>query len=310
MYVEVVNKTVLLTRWEKETSQLIAENQFGGYGHSFERDFTKHTKGLEGSSAHKRLSRYSFGGLNIMVRFSADAFLSSKTITSPTAATIPQNDRHSPQAQGCTKNTGGNGTKVELGTNGGRPTPMKVQSTLLDTDDLAALLSTTLTLEKSPKPIPQPAPKVPNTPELQHKIQVITGGMLMPQHRVVEIKTRAEKRGIDLTDQIPQLWFSDTSNLYIGYHQNGSITNVDTGVMDAKALAVWEAQEENQADLAKLKVLLHKIVNVARNTEGGKGQLVAVGGKMKFHSIAEGEVAIGTLPLYLRNKWDFRTGSA
>ena len=308
MYVEVVNKTVLLTRWEKETSQLIGENQFGGYGHSFERDFTKHTKGLEGSSAHKRLSRYSFGGLNIMVRFSADAFLSSKTITSPTTATVPQNDRQGPQAQGYTKNTGlvgsGNGTKVELGANGGRPTPMKVQSTLLDTDDLAALLSTTLTLEKSPEPVPQPPPKVPNTPQLQNRIQVVTGGMLMPQNRVVEIKTRADKRGIDLTDQIPQLWFSDTSNMYIGYHQNGSITNVDTEVMDAKALATWEAQEENQVDLAKLKVLLHKIVNVARSTEGGKGQLVAVGEKMKFHSIAEGEEAIGTLPLYLRNKWD------
>ena len=339
IYVEVVNKTVLLTRWETITSHVITENDFGGFGHSFERDFTKHTQGLEESSAHNRLASYNFGGLNIMVRFSADAFLSSKTATKVNSPTIgataaasspranglqdivPHNDRtiDHPKAQSYTKKTGltgrGNEAQVELGAtkhnkpegklNGVKPGKvLQVQSTLLDTDDLASFLATTLTLEQTPKPKPQPPTRAPEALQLQSKLQVIKRGMLMPQDRVVEIKTRPENKRIDLTDQIPQLWFSGTSNLYVGYHQMGNITSVDTEAMGAKAMAMWEAQEENQADLAKLKVLLQEIVNLARNSKEGKGQLAAVGGTMKFYSNAEGEVAIGTLPLYIRKRWD------
>jgi len=314
MHIEVVNKTVLLTRWEKKSAHITAPGQFHGFGHSFEQEFTKNTKGLEESTSHNRIARYRFGGLNIMLRFSADAFLSSKVMeeemnTSATASptvekeTVPQEGNQPLEAPSprCTavSTRSKDGTEIEQENKlNGKPTNSAL-ATIQDTNELVDLLSTALTLEPAAKP---EAPPPQDISRLQRKIQVVHAGMLMPQQRVVEIKIRSEKRIIDLTDQIPQLWFSNTSSLYVGYHNNGSITQVDTKVMGAKALVDWESQDENKNDLAKMGELLRKIVDLARGLKDGKGQLVAVKGDMRLYENAEGEF-VGALPTYMRERW-------
>ena len=73
--VEIVNNTALFTRLERCTSEVIGGQEFRGYGHEFEKEFTKYPSSVKGSTSHHRIVSYSFGGLNIVVRFEADGAL-------------------------------------------------------------------------------------------------------------------------------------------------------------------------------------------------------------------------------------------
>ncbi|RPA74634.1 hypothetical protein BJ508DRAFT_332858 [Ascobolus immersus RN42] len=50
-----------------------AKGGFGGYGDGFENAFTRWPKGLEHSTRHHRVVEYEFGGMQMLVRFEADA---------------------------------------------------------------------------------------------------------------------------------------------------------------------------------------------------------------------------------------------
>ncbi|KAF8448112.1 hypothetical protein BGX38DRAFT_1190328 [Terfezia claveryi] len=73
--VEIVNNTALFTRLERCTSEVIGSQEFRGYGHEFEKEFTKYPSSVKRSTSHHRIVTYSFGGLNIIVRFEADGAL-------------------------------------------------------------------------------------------------------------------------------------------------------------------------------------------------------------------------------------------
>jgi len=53
--VRVVGSTLLFTRWEKHAHERIGPNDFRGYGHSFEREFSTYGEGMEESSGHHRI---------------------------------------------------------------------------------------------------------------------------------------------------------------------------------------------------------------------------------------------------------------
>ncbi|RPB29209.1 hypothetical protein L211DRAFT_833071 [Terfezia boudieri ATCC MYA-4762] len=316
-YVEVINRTVLVTRWEKRAANVVAGGEFRGFGHTFEKEFTKYTKGLEGSTGHHRVAKYKFGGLNMMVRFTAEAFLGSKDMPSggdteatgiaqksvkkQTSDSSPRTGQKSspgrtrphftpgtgdvkqapPSAPAHTSTTNARGSFA-------KPLP---KAPLTDHTDLADIFAKSLKIEANNEPENPP-----------HRLEIVLGGMMMPQERVLEMKTRAMNRTIDLTDQTPQLWFSNTSNLYVGYHQRGSFMNVDTEIMGVKGLQLWE--DENQGNLRKLAALLRSIIQIARSAEGGRAQVACVGGKLRVHAIQDGEEAFGTLPMELRQRWD------
>ncbi|KAF8434005.1 hypothetical protein BGX38DRAFT_1221409 [Terfezia claveryi] len=321
-YVEVINKTVLVTRWEKRAANVVAGSEFRGFGHTFEKEFTKYTKGLEGSTGHHRVAKYKFGGLNMMVRFTAEAFLGSKdmprgggteatgidqrsvekevnkTSDSPprTGQKFPPRTR--PPGTGDVKHASASAPANTSATNArdscAKPPP---KAPLTDHTGLADIFAKSLKIEANNEPENPP-----------HRLEIILGGIMMPQERVLEMKTRARDRTIDLTDQTPQLWFSNTSNLYVGYHQRGSFMNVDTEVMGVKALQLWE--DENQGNLRKLAALLRSIIQIARSAEGGRAQVACVGGKLRVHAIQDGEEAFGTLPMELRQRWAGGVGAA
>lgn len=311
-YIEVINKTVLVTRWEKRTASFVAEGEFRGFGHSFEKEFTKYTKGLEGSTGHHRMAKYSFGGLNMMVRFSVDAFLGSKDmpggegneatgidqgpVEKEVKETCDSPLRTGPPGAGDLKRgaasaTAPAGTNTrDSGTHATKPSP---KAPVTDCSDLADIFNKSLNIGTNKEPENPP-----------HQLEIIPGGTLMPQERVLEIKTRAANRMLDLTDQIPQLWFSNGLSLYVGYHQRGSFVRVDTDVMSPKALKRWE--DENQENLRKMAALLKSIIQIARSAEGGRAQIACVGGKLQVHAIQDGEEAFGTLPIELRQRWDMQ----
>lgn len=83
IHVEVVNNTAILSRDETKTTEYISPLEFRGFGHEFERAYTKET--LEGSTGHHRVISYHFGGLNLIVRHETDGYVGD-TIEKTTAS--------------------------------------------------------------------------------------------------------------------------------------------------------------------------------------------------------------------------------
>ncbi|KAL0631015.1 hypothetical protein Q9L58_010133 [Maublancomyces gigas] len=88
-------------------------------------------------------------------------------------------------------------------------------------------------------------------------------GTLVPQESVLEIKTRAVSRTLDLADVLPQLWFSETPALAVGYHSRGRFGSVKPEKMDLEG---WE--RNNAPMLRKLVEMLRVIVKEAEKAEG------------------------------------------
>lgn len=68
-----INNTLIIERCEMKTKEFLCGSNRSGYGHNFVRFFTEQIPGLADSTAHHRVLKYEFGGLNIAVRFEVDA---------------------------------------------------------------------------------------------------------------------------------------------------------------------------------------------------------------------------------------------
>ncbi|KAI0515081.1 geranylgeranyl pyrophosphate synthetase [Xylaria bambusicola] len=71
---EVVDGTMLMCRTETKTSEIIAPHEFKGYGHEFEKAYTR--RQLKGSTGYHRIISYHFGGLNFVLRHEVDGYVS------------------------------------------------------------------------------------------------------------------------------------------------------------------------------------------------------------------------------------------
>ncbi|ERF75695.1 hypothetical protein EPUS_01525 [Endocarpon pusillum Z07020] len=69
----MVQKTLFLTRRERNTREIIYGSRDSGYGHNFEHTFSTPEPGIEDSASHHRVIRYALGDLNCVVRFEVDA---------------------------------------------------------------------------------------------------------------------------------------------------------------------------------------------------------------------------------------------
>lgn len=92
---------------------------------------------------------------------------------------------------------------------------------------------------------------------------VRNGGSEVNQEAMIEIKTRAAHKVLDMESVLPRLWTSQTPNLIAAYHKGGRFNDVK--VLDVrKDLEEWE--ERNAANLRKLDALIRRIVDTVRNT--------------------------------------------
>ncbi|KAJ8133528.1 hypothetical protein O1611_g86 [Lasiodiplodia mahajangana] len=69
----MVDNTLFIERHERNARELIRGTQTHGWGHNFEKAFTKLPKELEHSTQYHRVIRYPLGELNCAVRFEVDA---------------------------------------------------------------------------------------------------------------------------------------------------------------------------------------------------------------------------------------------
>jgi hypothetical protein len=74
MGLHLVNNTLFISRKERNATQMIHGAANSGYGHNFEKTFTKPEDDMENSSSHHRVIRYHIGPLECVVRFEVDAY--------------------------------------------------------------------------------------------------------------------------------------------------------------------------------------------------------------------------------------------
>ncbi|KAF5977891.1 hypothetical protein FCOIX_6223 [Fusarium coicis] len=79
MLVEKVGETVHLIRREKSPREKIEGVR--GFGHTFPEAYTTWESSVKRSTSHQRILSYQFGGLDLMVRFEGDGYISSSPIT-------------------------------------------------------------------------------------------------------------------------------------------------------------------------------------------------------------------------------------
>ena len=224
--VEIINNTALFTRLERYTSEFIGNHEFRGYGHEFEKEFTKYPSSVKGSTGHHRIVTYNFGGLNMIVRFEADGAVPPSMLMGPAGHGI----------------AGSEGTQ-----------------TVQTLPDLSSL-------RIGDVPHPRNSPGDRQTSATSPRLAVTTAGELVSQDRILEIKTRVEHKAIGITECMPQLWFSDTRNLFVGLHQNGTFRTVNKYHVDDGMNSQWEKQHEKQ--LGQLVELLGKIIATAKRCSG------------------------------------------
>ncbi|KAK7225493.1 hypothetical protein V2G26_013496 [Clonostachys chloroleuca] len=79
---EVIGKTIIFSRDETATYEIIKPGQFRGFGHNFEKLST--SSEIARSTGHHRIISYSFGGLKFVLRHETDGYV--KTLPSPDAS--------------------------------------------------------------------------------------------------------------------------------------------------------------------------------------------------------------------------------
>lgn len=74
--VDILGHTMILTRWEANPTNILSGDSTG-FGHEFEKCFTDQLEDLKKSTGHHRIVKYTLGGLQLLVRFEVDAYVSS-----------------------------------------------------------------------------------------------------------------------------------------------------------------------------------------------------------------------------------------
>lgn len=89
MQMEFVNGTAILHREETKTKEFIGPDDFRGFGHEFEKAYTR--KRIPLSTGHHRVVSYCFGGLRLVVRHETDGYVDDGTPTQASKQTAGDN---------------------------------------------------------------------------------------------------------------------------------------------------------------------------------------------------------------------------
>lgn len=208
------DRTALFTRVEAKTTETIWG--FRGYGHNFEKTFTKKERG---SSSHHRIVGYEFGGINRIVRYETDGHVDAE---GPTELV----DSLSDSLKGLSISRPGS----------------------VANDSVATVVE--------------------------------TGGRIVNGSSILEIKTRASHRRLDMAEVLSQLWISQTPKLVVGYHRNGCFNDVQLQDM-TNEIRQWE--RNNHRDLCRLACLLTDIIAAVKQSRDQRAVVKYDGGaKLKI----------------------------
>jgi hypothetical protein len=107
-------------------------------------------------------------------------------------------------------------------------------------------------------------------PATGQALVVRKGGSEIDQGAVIEIKTRAAHKSLDMESVLPRLWISQTTKLVAAYHKGGRFDDVQ--VLDVrKDLERWE--QRNSMNLRKLSAIIQRIIDTVQSTLSMKCRL-------------------------------------
>lgn len=97
-----------------------------------------------------------------------------------------------------------------------------------------------------------------SSPATAEKLEIKLQGTEVPQDKIFDIKTRAQYRPYDIAEILPRLWFNQTPNFLIAYHEFGLF---DKPKVECVRKDVEQWQSSNSSILARFHALLKRIVD-------------------------------------------------
>ncbi|KAJ6024727.1 geranylgeranyl pyrophosphate synthetase [Penicillium herquei] len=221
---ETVGNTVLFSRRENSPTDLIPDVR--GYGHTFLDEYTTWGLGLAGSESHQRIIQYDFGGLHLILRFESDGYIQRERQDG-----MPFHNQD------------------ETSTTSSRDAEACIDSLIVrlqgDHDPDPADHSGKLKSDEAGRPIAQ-----------SDVIDIKTRSM-------IDFKTRAVKKEIDMTDLTPRLWVSQIPTLVVAYHERGLFKDIRVQDMRDEIMR-WE--RDNEEVLRRLAWLLNELLHYAKSS--------------------------------------------
>lgn len=163
-----------------------------------------------------------------------------------------------------------------------------------ESDNLSTMLGS-LSLSSIKNPL--------NPTPIESKLTIKEEGKIIPFESILEIKTRANHKPLEIQEIAPQLWISQTFKLVRAYHYKGlfQIPEVEDVAAQIKK---WE--ERNQTDLRKLAALVKKIIQVVKESCGKATVMYdASSDKLIIYKVERQNM----LPEDLYSKWDDKEDS-
>ncbi|PYH64568.1 geranylgeranyl pyrophosphate synthetase [Aspergillus vadensis CBS 113365] len=221
--IETAGDSIYFIRRKNSPNDLILNVH--GYGHIFLDENTTWGPGLAGSELYQQIIKYTFGGLDLLLRFESDSY-------------IP---KQSPEM-----------SSSNLHASRGILTG--------DIDSDINSLIARLQEDHSPDPVKDPG-----------KLTIQEAGRRVDQRDIINIKTRsmvdfktkAIKKKINITDLTPHLWVSQIPILIIAYHNRGLFEEIRVQDMRDKIIQ-WK--QENEEMLRRAAWLLHELVHYTKSS--------------------------------------------
>lgn len=121
-------------------------------------------------------------------------------------------------------------------------------------------------------------------------IRLIPAGTLVPKSSLLELKTRSLHTPLDRADTYPQLFFSQTLNLYLARHTRGRFATVEK-------LPLADMREEERGARAGVRAAVEVLKEikraVRREGKGARLSVVWIGdGGMKVYRRTEADPAL------------------
>ncbi|ROT34525.1 hypothetical protein SODALDRAFT_329776 [Sodiomyces alkalinus F11] len=113
----------------------------------------------------------------------------------------------------------------------------------------------------------------PQTDANSNSLQVSFRGRVVPQEAMFDLKTRSIKRDPEqvVAEELPRLWLAQIPNFILARHQFGFFNDIQ--IKDVREeVRAWESA--NADALLRFARLLHRIVDVARDREDGKMEIL------------------------------------
>jgi hypothetical protein len=135
--------------------------------------------------------------------------------------------------------------------------------------------------------------------EKSSTLRVIHGGYKVPHTSLIELKTRALRRPLSISDVIYQLWFAQVRHLITGYHSRGKFIRTDQS--DFHTTGEFRKFEQSKgSSLRKFVTVIQGIRTAMVDSKLKTAVLLFEGGTLKLY---ERSGMWAALPADLLSKW-------